>query len=110
MDHKIPFVFGNTEQNITPLGNSSENIRLSKQVMRMWTSFAYDLNPNGHGGMCMFTWESRTGLIDMTVAGLPKWPKYGKQPTNFVFRADKSYVELDDDRKEGVDFINSIVR
>jgi acetylcholinesterase len=44
-------VFGNTEQQITPLGNTSENIALSKLVMRMWTSFAYDLDPNGHGGM-----------------------------------------------------------
>jgi acetylcholinesterase len=76
----------------------------------MWTSFAYDLDPNGHEGMCMVTWESRTRLTTIIVAELPSWPKYGKQPTNFVFRADKSYVEPDDDRKEGVDFINSIVR
>jgi acetylcholinesterase len=46
---QIPFVFGNTEQTITPLGNSSANVKLSQQVMRMWTSFAYDLDPNGHG-------------------------------------------------------------
>ena len=48
---QIPFVFGNTEQQITPLGNSSENLALSELVMRMWTAFAYDLDPNGHGGM-----------------------------------------------------------
>lgn len=47
---QIPFVFGNTEQQITPLGNSTQNRRLSELVMRMWTSFAYDLDPNGHGG------------------------------------------------------------
>lgn len=47
---KIPFVFGNTEQQITPLGNSTANLKLSNLVTRMWTSFAYDLDPNGHGG------------------------------------------------------------
>lgn len=47
---QIPFVFGNKQQNMTPLGNDPANIALSRTVMRMWTSFAYDLNPNGHGG------------------------------------------------------------
>jgi acetylcholinesterase len=41
---------------------------------------------------------------------MPVWPHYGKQPTNFVFRTDKSYVEEDDDRSEGVAFINTIIR
>jgi acetylcholinesterase len=47
---QIPFVFGNTEQQLTPLGDDPAN--LSRLVMRMWTSFAYDLNPNGHGSEC----------------------------------------------------------
>ena len=47
--NQIPFVFGNPEQQITPLGNSSDNIELSYLVTRMWASFAYDLDPNGHG-------------------------------------------------------------
>jgi carboxylesterase type B len=46
---QIPFVFGNTEQTITPLGDS-KNVELSKLVMSMWASFAYNLDPNGHGG------------------------------------------------------------
>ncbi|CAO2651729.1 Nn.00g000120.m01.CDS01 [Neocucurbitaria sp. VM-36] len=90
---EIPFVFGNTEQQITPLGNSSANIGLSKLVMRMWTAFAYDLDPNGHG-----------------VSEIVQWPKYSSDVSNFVFRTDKSYVEKDHDRVEGVAFINSIVR
>ena len=48
---QIPFVFGNTEQQITPLGNDTANLKLSNLVIRMWTSFAHDLDPNGHGGM-----------------------------------------------------------
>lgn len=90
---EIPFVFGNTEQTITPLGNDTENIALSRLIGRMWTSFAYDLNPNGHG-----------------VNDIPAWPQYKKQVSNFVFRKDKSYIEADDDRKEGVAYINSLVR
>lgn len=53
---------------------------------------------------------TETCLTIFIVAGLPLWPSYGKNTTNFVFRTDKSYVEQDDDREEGVDFINSIVR
>ncbi|KAF2441576.1 lipase 3 precursor [Karstenula rhodostoma CBS 690.94] len=90
---EIPFVFGNPEQTITPLGNSTANIALSHLVGRMWTSFAYDLNPNGHG-----------------VSGVPAWPQYSKNVSNFVFHADKSYIEDDDDRVEGVAYINSLVR
>ncbi|OAG07330.1 lipase 3 precursor [Paraphaeosphaeria sporulosa] len=90
---EIPFVFGNQEQTITPLGNSTENIALSHLVGRMWTSFAYDLDPNGHG-----------------VSGVPAWPQYSQNVTNFVFRADKSYIEDDQDRTEGVAYINSLMR
>lgn len=52
---QIPFVFGNTEQRITPLGNSTANIKLSHLVMRMWTAFAYNLDPNDHGGACILS-------------------------------------------------------
>jgi acetylcholinesterase len=56
-EKQIPFVFGNTEQTITPLGDS-KNVELSLLVMRMWTSFAYDLDPNGHGGTYFLSWLS----------------------------------------------------
>jgi hypothetical protein len=52
----------------------------------------------------------KTTLMIAAVAGVPHWTPYGIKPVNFVFRADKSYVEDDDDRKEGVMFINQIVR
>ncbi|KAF1967623.1 carotenoid ester lipase-like protein precursor [Bimuria novae-zelandiae CBS 107.79] len=90
---EIPFVFGNTEPTLTLLGDSAENIALSHLVGRMWASFAYDLDPNGHG-----------------VEGIVDWPQYGESTSNFVFRKDQSYVEKDDDREEGVAYINSIVR
>lgn len=59
----------------------------------MWTSFAYDLDPNGHG-----------------VSGIAAWPQYKKSVSNFVFRADKSYIEKDDAREKGVAYINTLVR
>ncbi|KAI1539401.1 PnbA Carboxylesterase type B [Pyrenophora tritici-repentis] len=90
---EIPFVFGNKEQQLTPLGNTPENIALSKLVMRMWTAFAYDLDPNGHG-----------------VPQTPMWPSYASNATNFVFRKDVSYIEADDDRETGVEYINNLVR
>lgn len=104
---QIPFVFANPSNTLTPLGNSTTDLRLSHLVARMWTSFAHDLDPNGHG-----------------VEGIAAWPRYRadadegahskknetQSATNFVFRADRSYVEEDKDRKEGVAYINSIVR
>jgi hypothetical protein len=44
------------------------------------------------------------------VPGIAEWPRYGEKATNFVFRADGSYVEMDEDRTEGVGYINSLVR
>ncbi|KAJ4366737.1 hypothetical protein N0V95_000066 [Ascochyta clinopodiicola] len=90
---EIPFVFGNTQQQITPLGNSTANLKLSSLVIRMWTSFAYDLDPNGHG-----------------ISNVDPWPQYGNSTSNFVFRNDRSYIEKDIDRAEGVAYINTLVR
>lgn len=107
---QIPFVFGNTEQQITPLGNNPENLKLSNLVIRMWTSFAYDLNPNGHGGELDASSLSSNQLTKGAVPKIPAWPQYGNSTSNFVFRADQSYIEKDDGRAEGVAYINTIVR
>ncbi|GAQ07692.1 lipase 4 [Aspergillus lentulus] len=94
---EIPFVFANPVQNITPLGTDPTRLELGNMAARMWTSFVTDLDPNGHG-----------------VPQIPQWPKYtpGKKASNFVFRLPRngSYVERDDYRLEGMDYINSIAR
>ncbi|RHZ69278.1 hypothetical protein CDV55_107398 [Aspergillus turcosus] len=94
---EIPFVFANPVQNITPLGTDPARLELGNMAARMWTSFVTDLNPNGHG-----------------VPQIPPWPKYtpGKKASNFVFRLPRngSYVERDDYRLDGMDYINSIAR
>lgn len=48
---KIPFVFANPEQDITPLGSDPARLELGQMAARMWASFVTDLDPNGHGGM-----------------------------------------------------------
>lgn len=54
-----------------------------------------------------------------SVPAIVEWPKYREgcergggdgEPTNIVFRADRSYIEADDYRKEGMEYINSIPR
>jgi acetylcholinesterase len=44
------------------------------------------------------------------VSNVPEWPSYASNATNFVFRKDQSYIEVDDDRAEGVAYINTLVR
>ncbi|KAJ5734318.1 Triacylglycerol lipase (LipA) [Penicillium malachiteum] len=92
----IPFVFANPVQNITTLEASLPGrLPLGQMAARMWTSFAADLNPNGHG-----------------IANIPQWPDFARNATNFVFRLprNESYIELDDYRTAGMDYINSIAR
>ncbi|KAJ5659236.1 hypothetical protein N7507_005687 [Penicillium longicatenatum] len=93
---EIPFVFANPVQNITSLGaDLPGRLALGQMAARMWTSFAADLNPNGHG-----------------IPSIPTWPSFSSQATNFVFRLprNESYVEADDYRVAGMQYINSIAR
>ncbi|EKV15926.1 Triacylglycerol lipase (LipA), putative [Penicillium digitatum PHI26] len=92
---EIPFVFANPVQTITPLGSDPARLELGQMAARMWTSFAADLDPNGHG-----------------VSDIAEWPTYSSRATNFVFRLPRkeSYVEADTYRVDGIDYINSIAR
>ena len=49
-------------------------------------------------------------LTRHVVADIPEWPSYANETKNFVFRKDQSYIELDNDRAEGVAYINILVR
>ncbi|KAL0635255.1 hypothetical protein Q9L58_005821 [Maublancomyces gigas] len=92
---EIPHVFSNPDPTtLTPLGNDPSHLALGHLMARMWVSFAADLNPNNHN-----------------VKGIAEWPAYKQSsPKNFVFRNDTSYVEDDTYRKEGMDYINTILR
>jgi triacylglycerol lipase len=76
----------------------------------MWTSFAANLDPNGHGGEFWFSRCLDVGLTSV-VSHIPKWPEYSSK-MNFVFRLprNESYVEDDTYRVEGMEAINRIVR
>jgi hypothetical protein len=49
-------------------------------------------------------------LTHREVPQIPEWPGYASNATNFVFRKDQSYIEEDDDRAEGVAYINTLTR
>ncbi|RPB03294.1 alpha/beta-hydrolase [Choiromyces venosus 120613-1] len=88
------YVFSNPVQTFTPLGNDPSHLKLGHLIVRMSTSFTVELDPNGH-----------------EVKGIAKWPMYKtSKPQNFVFRNDTSYVEDGTYRKEGIAFINTILR
>ena len=42
------------------------------------------------------------------MADAPKWTNYAEQETNMVFNRLGSYIECDDFRREGIDFINKL--
>lgn len=60
--------------------------------------------------VCDIELQWKATLTFLVVTNIIKWPKYSRNPSNFVFRSDQSYVEVDTDRKEGVEYINSLVR
>ncbi|KAA8900216.1 Alpha/Beta hydrolase protein [Sphaerosporella brunnea] len=83
----VPYVMANPAQTYTPLGNDTRRLALAHKMAGMWATFVSDGNP-GDG-----------------------WPMYSREePRNFVFRSDQSYVEEDDYRIDGMEFINSLLR
>ena len=58
----------------------------------------------------VFHCVGKSTLTRVAVSQAPEWPSYATNATNFVFRKDQSYIEDDDDRAEGVAYINSLVR
>lgn len=61
--------------------------------------------------VCIIAQASRVKLLTKNaVPNTPKWPGYADKANNFVFRKDRSYVEGDSDREQGVAYINSLVR
>jgi carboxylesterase type B len=71
---------------------------LSEGIGRAYVNFVNFGNPNGGN-------ESGIG-----VGQLPYWPSYGERKVNMVLNANKTEVEEDDWRKEGIEFINGISR
>ncbi|CCX07911.1 Similar to Lipase 1; acc. no. P79066 [Pyronema omphalodes CBS 100304] len=69
------------------LGTDKQTLSLSKQMARMWTSFAATGNPGGG------------------------WERYDRSnPKNLVLRLDKSYMEEDNYRKKAIEWIMGLLR
>ena len=91
----VVFSFQNISGALGPLPKYQNYTNLSHNIGRAYISFVNDHNPNTSRGN----------------STLPYWPKYDlKKPTNMVLNSNKTYVEADTWRKEGIDFINSVAR
>ncbi|KAH8668560.1 Alpha/Beta hydrolase protein [Xylariales sp. PMI_506] len=92
---EISFVFNidpsTSVNNTNWIGPYPEYYELSKLVSRSWISFVHDLDPNHHG-----------------VRGVPHWPEYSVNATNFVFSVDSSLVEPDDWRTPQLEYIGTV--
>jgi|SRR5947207_1529415 len=74
-----------------PLRVTPEMARVVDVMSRSWLSFFVHLDPNYHG-----------------LTGVPQWPKYSEEGTEFHVKIDSIEVEPDDYRYEGIKFINSV--
>lgn len=85
---ELPFVFGSVQ--------GDANQRLAKIMGRYWASFVVDLDPN------------TSDLDDRHGGETESWPRYDDEhPKNYLFQADKSTVEDDTFRSQGIDLIIS---
>jgi hypothetical protein len=79
-----------------------------------WISFIHSLTPNNSGGQKPFLSLSSSHVLQALisprppVSGAPFWIIYQQAATNLLFRRHGSSVEVDDWRKEGIAFINSL--
>jgi len=91
----VVFSFQNISGALGPLPQFETYKQLSENIGLAYISFVNDHDPN-------------TSRANST---LPYWPKYSiSHPQNMVLNSNKTFIESDDFRKEGIAFINSIGR
>lgn len=90
----MAFSFQNVSGALGPLPAYAPDAQLSRAIGRAYAAFVSRGDPNGEGG-----------------GGLPRWPKWTPDDAvNMVLLANGSWIEGDDFRAEGIDFINSVAR
>lgn len=78
-----------------PLPKYQNYTNLSHNIGKAYISFVHDQDPNTSRGN----------------STLPYWPKYDlKEPMNMVLNSNRSFVEDDTFRKEGIAFLNTVDR
>jgi carboxylesterase type B len=97
----VMFSFQNISGALGPLPQFESYRILSRQIGQAYINFVYDHDPNGK--------RATSSSVDKTAA-LPVWPKWNQQKVNMVLNANGSFVENDDFRQRGIDFINTIDR
>jgi cholinesterase len=91
----VVFSFQNISGALGPLPKYRNYTDLSHNIGKAYISFVNDLDPNTSKGN----------------STLPYWPRYTlATPQNMVLNSNRSYVEPDTFRKEGITFINTIDR
>lgn len=93
----VAFSFQNISGELGPSPKYDEHAELGRVIGEAYIRFVNNLDPNP------VTVDK--GARDLKV---PHWPIYDiAEPKNIVFNATEVWVEDDDWRKEGIDFINS---
>jgi carboxylesterase type B len=95
---QVVFTLGNNTGLLGPLSQFQHYKTLSDQIVAAYVRFVNRFDPNPGSD------ESRDH------PRLPYWPSYGVDAQNMVLNANKTLLEKDDWRKEGIDFINGISR
>jgi len=91
----VVFSFQNISGALGPLPKFQNYTILSENIGLAYISFVNDHDPN-------------TSRANST---LPVWPQYNiSLPQNMVLNSNETFIELDDFRKEGIAFINTIDR
>ena len=96
----VVFSFQNVSGALGPVPEFESYRALARGIGGAYVNFVNGGDPNAVGG-------------DGTGDGggvLPAWPKWSEEKVNMVLNANGSFVEEDDFRSEGIDFINGIDR
>ena len=102
----VAFSFQNISGLLGPSPGYDHHRRLARAVGMAYVRFVYSLDPNPKRR------DSGNGEegpdVDSAAAVLPYWPRYDlDKPQNMVLNASGPFVEADDFRREGINFLNS---
>ncbi|KAM0310043.1 hypothetical protein ACHAO8_008440 [Botrytis cinerea] len=100
----VVFSFQNISGALGPLPQYQSYLDLSQNIGKAYISFVNYHDPNALSNSSLSTISNSTSS---TGTNLPHWPLYNKDtPKNMVLNSNKTFVEDDTWRKEGIDFIN----
>ncbi|KAF5872377.1 putative carboxylesterase family protein [Botrytis fragariae] len=99
----VVFSFQNISGALGPLPQYQSYLDLSKNIGKAYISFVNYHDPNLLSNSSLSTISNGTSINP----NLPYWPLYNKDaPKNMVLNSNKTFIEDDTWRKEGIDFIN----